>query len=201
MRMLCVKQVIQNEKIEPKLLYPFTLLSRCGRRGGGPWPSLRNSSWEPRHFPWVNPDEAPLDIPSEDEWSKSRSAGYFSNEVETSRVKGPTRTGRASQRCQSESRMQDANISHQRRKMADIKGSQEHFSAFAKRMSNEFSIFSKQKEYLQRSSVLPVSPETQGRYNRWKGMVVPCWFPPCKRILFEDMTNEAPSLEMFYCKE
>ncbi|KAL8269983.1 hypothetical protein Esti_006083 [Eimeria stiedai] len=60
---VCLREVFENvscsKAISSNTLLPYTLVSRCGLRAGGPWPSLWQSVWEPEYHQWLSGSEQP----------------------------------------------------------------------------------------------------------------------------------------------
>ncbi|KAL8428406.1 hypothetical protein ACSSS7_007232 [Eimeria intestinalis] len=184
------KKAAKSEAINSNTLLPYTLVSRCGLRGGGPWPSLWQSVWEPTYHHWqtgYGQSNREGDFPAE---SKQKAASTPPSQNQKPGKKG-RKTGGGDH--------QDKVSSDQSREpvpsfLAASQGKRDS-------IEDEKVIEPSRVGSVGRLSSRRVAPDNNEvpPYRLWKGSVIPCWLPGCKNVLHQAAIAQPIGVKMHYC--
>ncbi|KAL8444733.1 hypothetical protein Emag_005362 [Eimeria magna] len=185
---VCLRDVFQkagkSEAINSSTLLPYTLVSRCGLRGGGPWPSLWQSVWEPKYHEWRSGSEQLKKRPSFAETKHKSASAPFVNEQEREDRKsgGGAHQDKVTFHQSPEAKPSDLAAASQ--------GKQDGTRTVASRVGSEGRLPSRRGES---------DPQSVPPHRLWKGSVIPCWLPGCKTILHQAADMQPSGVKMHYC--
>lgn len=199
-------QTAEQEDINPDTLLPFTLPQRWGLRGGGPWPSLWQSTWEVPYINWKS------DLTTLDDYERTstpRKNAPAARTAKASRRTGRTRSGISklgdkTKRPPSPPLLDSANTAIPREEYFFLRRENtENFETGrfvrAAQALEQMNLLHPQHQQEQQEQQQDL--ETMPLYRQWKSPVIPCWMPGCKAVIFQGQAT-GPTLEsMHYCPE
>lgn len=191
-------QAAANDNISPETLYPYTLIARCGLRDGGPWPSLWQSTWEPKYHRWdseiVAPRKAdPFAAPAVE---ASKGASTLPSTLKSSMKNQSSGSARQSRISLGPSPQHEQPVKVPPKPHPNLGSSTD-----SSQPSVEVATTSRRLA----DATLPTPREEDCHatppHRRWKGFVIPCWLPGCKNVIFQGYPTKSDSAKMHYCPE